>query len=355
LIPKAKNANTFDRFHPISLCNVSYKILTKIIANRIKHLLPRIILPNQGGFVTKRQIWDNIILVQEAIHTSVTNKEKGMIIKIDMANAFDRVKHEFLFDVLNKFGFHSSFVSWIKACISSPWIASLINGCPTPFFQATRGLRQGCPLSPLLYVIMAETLNRRLEQERATRNIPGLKIARGVRRINNSQFVDDTLLLGGASQTMARRFKLVLDQYEQASGGLINKLKSQIYAWNIKAGTMARIANILQFSFTTDWKYFKYLGTPISIKSLPGEAWQVILQKLKDQFEIWGATWLNPAGRVVLIKAVLSSFPIFQFSPSMLQWESRKKWPKLQGNFFGKEARIMKKIPYGKLGYYLRP
>jgi hypothetical protein len=89
LIPKAKNANTFDRFRPISLCNVSYKILTKIIANRLKHLLPRLILPNQGGFVTKRQIWDNIILVQEAIHTSVMNKEKGMIIKINMENAFD--------------------------------------------------------------------------------------------------------------------------------------------------------------------------------------------------------------------------------------------------------------------------
>jgi hypothetical protein len=63
LIPKAKNANTFDHFRLISLCNVSYKILTKIIANRLKILLPRIILPNQGGFVTKRKIWDNIILV----------------------------------------------------------------------------------------------------------------------------------------------------------------------------------------------------------------------------------------------------------------------------------------------------
>jgi hypothetical protein len=78
--------------------------------------------------VTERQIWDNIILVQEAIHTSVTNKEKGMIIKIDMENAFDRVKHEFLYEVLSKFGFQSSFISWIKACISSPWITPLING-----------------------------------------------------------------------------------------------------------------------------------------------------------------------------------------------------------------------------------
>jgi hypothetical protein len=93
------------------------------------------------------------------------------------------------------------------------------------------------------------------------------------------------LLLGGASQIMANIFKLVLDQYGEASGGTINKHKSQIYAWNIKASILVRIANILQFPFLVDWKFFKYLGTPISLKYLPGEAWQVILQNIKDQFK----------------------------------------------------------------------
>jgi hypothetical protein len=109
LIPKDKNASSFDRFQTISFCNVSYKIMAKIIANRIKPLLRRLILPNQGGFVEKRQIWDNIILVQEAIHSS--NKgEKGMIIKIDMENTFDRVSHNFIYEVLKKFGFNHDFI-----------------------------------------------------------------------------------------------------------------------------------------------------------------------------------------------------------------------------------------------------
>jgi hypothetical protein len=112
-----------------------------------------------------------------------------MIIKIDMGNAFDRVKHEFIYELLKRFGFNQSFISCIGACISTPLITPLINGCATLFFQDTRGLRQGCLLSPMLYVIMAETLNRRVEDERAIGNILGLKIARGVRRINNSQFV----------------------------------------------------------------------------------------------------------------------------------------------------------------------
>ena len=143
LIPKEKEAKSFDRFRPISLCNIGYKIITKIMASRLKHILPNIILENQGGFVKGRKIWDNIILVQEVIHSSLKDGDKGMVVKLDLANAFDRVSHPFLFSVMLRFGFTPEFVFWVKACISKPWIAPLINGRATPFFQASRGLRQG--------------------------------------------------------------------------------------------------------------------------------------------------------------------------------------------------------------------
>jgi hypothetical protein len=111
------------------------------MANRLKGILPKLIPENQGGFIKGRKIWDNIILVQEAIHSSVGNREKGMVIKIDLANAFDRVRHAFLFQVMECFGFDSSFIRWVKACISEPWIAPLINGRATSFFKSSRGLR----------------------------------------------------------------------------------------------------------------------------------------------------------------------------------------------------------------------
>jgi hypothetical protein len=134
LIPKESIPLSFSRFRRISLCNASYKILTKTLANRLSHVLPNLISKEQGGFVKRRQITNNIILVKEAIHSNITNKEKGMVIKVDMANAFDRARHCFLLAVLIKFGFDAKFIKWIKACISKPWITPLVNGWPTPFF-----------------------------------------------------------------------------------------------------------------------------------------------------------------------------------------------------------------------------
>jgi len=101
------------------------------------------------------QIIDNIILVQEAIASSKAKKDSGMAIKLDMDNAFDRVRNSFLKSTLKKFRFAEEFIDWIGSCIGSPWITPLINGRTYSFFQASRGLCQGSPLSPILYILMA--------------------------------------------------------------------------------------------------------------------------------------------------------------------------------------------------------
>lgn len=111
LIPKEKGAQNFSRFRPISLCNTGYKLITKVITNRLKHVLPKIIPKNQGGFLKGRLIRDNIILVQEAIHSSCQRKEKGMVVKLNLENAFDRVCHSFLFVVMTKHGFHPHVIN----------------------------------------------------------------------------------------------------------------------------------------------------------------------------------------------------------------------------------------------------
>jgi hypothetical protein len=191
-------------------------------------------------------------------------------------------------------------------------MAPLVNGRPTPFFKITHGLRQGYPLSPILYILMVEALRRRLDKERLQKTIPGIKITHGVKRINNSQFADDIILLGGASSIIAKIFQKAMDDYDNIWRPY-NATKIQIYAWNTLSGILRRITNILDFPLFKNWQSFKYLGIPICLKSLPASSWNPILDKIKSKFHQWGSYWLNPAGRVILIKYFLSSLPIFHF------------------------------------------
>lgn len=197
LIPKENWPSNFSRFRPISLCNSSYKIFTKIIASWLKPLLPMLISENQGGFMANRQISDSILLVQEAIHSSHARNDKGFILKLDLSNAFDRVRHSFLFVVLQRIRFSPLLINVIWCCIFGPWIAPLINGRPGPSFQSSRGLRQGCPLSPYLFILMVESFSCALDQKSQSGLITGIKFEDGIKNINHSQFADDTLLLGG--------------------------------------------------------------------------------------------------------------------------------------------------------------
>ena len=130
-----------------------------------------------------------------------------------MANAFDRVKLSFLYQILNYFGFSSAFINLIKAYTNKPWIAPLVNGRLAHFFQAFRGLRQGWPLSPFLYILMDDSLSRKLTVEKNIGTISGIKSVSVVESINHALFPDDTFLLGGASMRLARVFKEIMQDF----------------------------------------------------------------------------------------------------------------------------------------------
>jgi len=281
LIPKENRPSSFARFRPISLCNSSYKILSKVIASRLKPFLPSLISENQGGFLANRHISDTILLVQEAIHSSQSRNEKGFVLKLDLANAFDRARHSFLFVALKKMGFEASFLNLIKACITRPWITPLVNGRLGEAFQSTRGLIQGCPLSPYLFILMAESFSKVLDFHQRVGLITGIKFGNGVMNINHSQFADDTLLIRGASITIARRFKVLLDKFMDYSGGLVNQQKSFIYGWNTSAQVLHNIAATFEVTCNYDWNHFSYLGIPVSAGPLRAEVWDTIIDKMK--------------------------------------------------------------------------
>jgi hypothetical protein len=144
------------------------------------------------------------------------------------------------------------------------------------------------PLSPYLYILMVESLSRKLEVERIIGNLPSLQIARGTKDINHSQFFDNTLLLGATSTIIARRFKQVLDTFLLASGGKINCSKRKMYGWNVSGNLRDVISRIFGFPFITTWKHFKYLGMPIFLNSSLSQAWQDILDKIATRIQSWG-------------------------------------------------------------------
>lgn len=179
-----------------------------------------------------RHILDNVIQVQEALHSSHSRKEQGMLIELDMCNAFDRVNRSFLYRVLSSFRFNQDFINLIKACIKKIWIAPMVNGRLAHFFLATKGLRQGCSLSPFLYILFADSLSRKLTLEKQNGNIPGIIIVKGIALVNQVLFTNDSIFLGGASPRIANSFRTILQKICNISGALISERKSVVYGWN---------------------------------------------------------------------------------------------------------------------------
>lgn len=310
LIPKITNPISFQDFRPISLCNLLYKVISKVIADRNKDGLSRGISDEQFGFLHERLIFDAIGTAQETIHFVKLSRASSIVLKLDLFKAFDLVDWSFLRLLLLNAGLSLLITNWILGCITSVNFVVLVNGCPTPFFKGNRGLRQGFPLSPLLFLLVIEGISRLLIRANAAGRILGIKVSKNL-HITNLFFVDDVLLFGVGIIGEWFHYKDLLDLFCKATGMIINIPKSCIYFQNLCSADCLILGRLFPFEFKGLSEGFKYLGYHLKPNDYLIQDWKWLIRKFKRKISSWYNRYMSLGDRLILLNSVLSNLLVY--------------------------------------------
>ncbi|CAA7397126.1 unnamed protein product [Spirodela intermedia] len=226
-----------------------------------------------------------------------------------MEKAFDRIEWSFLIKVLRCFRFTDDFIDLVDACVRENHFSLLVNGSSTPFFTATRGLRQGDPLSPTLFILVEEVLSRSLTRAINQGLIRPYYSKRGCPIISHSLFADDAILFLNGCETSIRGLMSIISRYERAAGQLVNASKSSFTVGpSTPIGTIRRIQGLIGFS--RGHLPFDYLGCPIFLGRRRIHYFDALVGKLRKKLAGWKIQLLSPGGRIQLIRHVLMSMPL---------------------------------------------
>lgn len=228
---------------------------------------------NQAAFIPGRLITDNVIIAHEIFHSLKTRTRQAtsyMAIKTDITKAYDRLEWGFLEEAMKRMGFDHKWISWIMKCVSTVRYSVLINGATKGSIKPERGIRQGDPLSPYLFIICAEVLSHLLNRSTQARKLQGIKISNRSPAVSHLLFADDSLFFTLANSKSAREIKAILNIYEKASGQAVNLRKSAItFGKKVKPENKRQVRNILNIH--NDGGGGKYLGLPEQFGTKKGE------------------------------------------------------------------------------------
>lgn len=338
LAKKDKDPLICASYRPISLLNVDFKILSKVLAKRLESVIPDIISPDQTGFIQGRVSYSNLRKLFNVVHSARSTCPE-VVISLDAEKAFDWVEWDYLFFTLQKFGFKEGFIAWIRLLYSSPLASVISNNTQSGYFPLGRGTRQGCPLSPLLFALAIEPLAIAL---RHCKDFKGIQ--RKDLEFKTSLYADDLLLYVSNPTSSITYILDTLNQFGKISGYKLNLQKSELLPLNSKADEIP--SNL--FPFKRVQNGLKYLGIEVT-RSFPAtfkKNFMAVLNKCKQDMNRWASLPLSVAGRVNLIKMiVLPKFlDLFQNIPILIKKTFFKTLDKTIVSFIwaNKPSRISK-------------
>ena len=316
LIPKVNSPEVITQYRPISLCNVVYKIISKMFANRLKRILPEIISPTQSAFVLSRLITDNVLVAYECFH-AIKKKTHGSngfcAVKLDMNKAYARVEWGFLEKIMLRMGFHAHWVELIMECVSSVSYRVRFNNTETEEFAPTRGLRQGGPLSPYLFLLCSEGLSSLLAHEQEIGGLEGVRVCRNAPHISHLLFADDSLILMKADSHNASTLKRILDTYCASSGQLVSNAKLIIFfSPNTNVNTRENVCT--ELNIETEALSDTYLGLPTMVGVDRTDCFQHLIDRVCQRLKGWKEKTLLMQGKEVLVKSVAQAIPSYAMS-----------------------------------------
>ncbi|GKV26308.1 hypothetical protein SLEP1_g35639 [Rubroshorea leprosula] len=345
LVPKKLNAVNLKDYRPISLIGCVYKLLAKVLANRLKSVMSDIVSETQSAFVGGRQLIDSVLVLNEVVDEIKNRKQPAFVFKADFEKAYDCVDWSFLDWMMDSFGFGIKWRGWIMECLSTARISILVNGSPTREFEVGKGLRQGDPLSPFLFLMIGEGLQGLVQKAVTEGMLHGIVIGKNGLNVSLLQFAD-TIFMGRADAENIRMVKDVLRWFEIMSGLRINFNKSSIYGYNVSERWLKGSAGMLRCGVGR--APFLYLGLPIDSKSGSKKVWEPMVKKLRAKLVVWKANTLSFGGRLILLNSVLSALPIFYMSLFLLPKSVLVELMSIQRRFLWGGPGLNKKISWVK-------
>ena len=310
LLPKDGDKTLIRNWRPITLLNVSYKILAKIMALRLVNILPKFVNSTQTGFIKGRYILENLITSWEAMEWSKCSHQNSAMLLLDFEKAYDRVEWRFILMMLEAFGFPPSFCNTVQVLLSDASAQVEVNGVLSSPFSLGRSIRQGCPLAPSLFVIASEALFYILRDNSLSPNVRGIYLPNDEELIN-CQFADDTALFFELSESNFKALQYKLNFFFSISGAKISQAKSICLGWDEQPPDWFAQYN---FQWGGPNKITRYLGIPFSVEPALKDMWSWVKEKIDKKLKKWYNRALSLAGRIQVCQKMLSSYTIYYSS-----------------------------------------